>query len=49
MLPVTQGHGEIVGGHLYLIHDPALKRAWERDIPGNLALAEANWPAVLGQ
>ncbi|SEG12130.1 hypothetical protein SAMN05421751_11185 [Jhaorihella thermophila] len=39
----------IVGGHLYLIHDPALKRAWERDIPGNLALAEANWPAVLGQ
>ena len=38
---------EIVDGRLYLIHDPALKRVWERDVAGNLALAEANWPALL--
>ncbi len=37
----------IVGEQLYLIHDSALKRMWERDIPANIALAEANWPELL--
>lgn len=34
-------------GRLYLNASLRIRRRWERDIPGNIALAEANWPAVL--
>lgn len=38
---------KIVNGKLYLVHSFEMFRIWARDIPGNLALAEANWPMLL--
>jgi hypothetical protein len=35
-------------GRLYLNASLAVRRRWLRDIPGFVARAEANWPAVLG-
>ena len=26
-----------------------VRRQWERDVPGNISKAEANWPAVLAR
>jgi YHS domain-containing protein len=37
----------IVGGKLYLNYDATVQRRWEADIPGHIARANANWPAVL--
>ena len=34
-------------GKLYLNFSRRVQRRWERDIPGNIARGEANWPAVL--
>ena len=34
-------------GHLYLNYSRGVRRRWRRDIPGNISLAEGNWPAVL--
>jgi YHS domain-containing protein len=33
-------------GKLYLNWDAAVKKQWSEDIPGNLAISEANWPAI---
>ena len=38
---------KIVDGKLYLTHSPAVLAMWSRDIAGNLARSEANWPGVL--
>ena len=35
-------------GKLYLNFNQRIRRRWERDIPGNIAKGEANWPAALG-
>ncbi len=35
-------------GRLYLNASLDVRQRWLRDIPGNIAKAEANWPAVLG-
>jgi len=37
----------IVDDKLYLNFSTSVKRRWERDIPGHIAAANANWPAVL--
>lgn len=37
----------IVDGKLYLNFSSRVKRRWERDIPGNIAAGDANWPDVL--
>jgi YHS domain-containing protein len=37
----------IVDGRLYLNYSRSVQRTWERDIPGNIARARDNWPAVL--
>ena len=37
----------IVDGKLYLIYSKSVQVRWEQDIPGNIAKAAANWPAVL--
>ena len=34
-------------GKLYLNFSRRIQRRWERDIPGNVAKGEANWPDVL--
>jgi len=36
-------------GKLYLNYDKSVRAIWEKDIPGNVAKADANWPGVLGE
>lgn len=38
----------IVDDKLYLNYSTGVRRRWSRDIPGNIAAANANWPSVLG-
>jgi hypothetical protein len=40
---------QIVDGHLYLIYSKSVQMRWQQDVPGNIAKAEANWPAVLSK
>lgn len=37
----------IVDGKLYLNYSRSVQERWEKDIPGNIAKAEANWPQIL--
>lgn len=37
----------IVDDKLYLNYSRRIRRRWERDIPGNIAAGDANWPNVL--
>jgi YHS domain-containing protein len=37
----------IVDDKLYLNFSTGVRSRWERDIPGHIAAADANWPAVL--
>lgn len=37
----------IHGGKLYLNYDKKVRATWEKDIPGNVAKGDANWPGVL--
>lgn len=39
----------IVDGRLYLNFDGGVQQRWERDIPGNIRSANANWPTALGR
>jgi len=36
----------IVEGRLYLNYSLEIRRRWSQDIPGNIALADANWPRL---
>lgn len=38
---------KVVEGKLYLNYSLGVRERWEQDIPGNIAKAEGNWPAVL--
>lgn len=38
----------IYEGRLYLNASLRIRRRWERDIPGNVAQADVNWPGILG-
>ena len=38
----------IYDGKLYLNFSTGVRSRWERDIPGHIAAANANWPGVLG-
>ena len=37
----------IVGRKLYLNYDREVQQTWEKDVPGNIAKADKNWPTVL--
>jgi hypothetical protein len=37
----------LVDGKLYLNYSLGVRKTWEKDIPGNIRKADANWPAVL--
>lgn len=37
----------IVDGKLYLNYSNRIQRRWERDVPGFIAAADANWPTIL--
>lgn len=39
---------KIVDGRLYLNYNAEVGRTWEKDIPGHIVKANANWPRVLG-
>lgn len=39
----------IVDGKLYLNYDQNIQARWEKDIPGHIAQADRNWPAVAEQ
>ncbi len=39
----------VVGDRLYLNYDRAIGRRWESDVPGNVAKADVNWPALKGE
>lgn len=40
-------HWTIVDGRLYLNYNADVKATWSKDIAGNIAKADANWPKVL--
>lgn len=40
-------HWSVVDGKLYLNASQRVKGKWERDIPGYIRKADANWPGVL--
>jgi YHS domain-containing protein len=44
--PIDPAAWRIVEGRLYLNHDRRVQRRWERDIPGHIARADANWPGL---
>lgn len=33
---------------LYLNYSVNVRQVWSEDVPGNIALADANWPTILG-
>ena len=45
--PGSPMHWSIVDDKLYLNNNARVKADWERDIPGFIEAADANWPAVL--
>ncbi|GAB5439579.1 hypothetical protein TRM7615_00908 [Falsiruegeria mediterranea M17] len=38
---------QIVDDKLYLVHSSSIEKMWERDVQGNIAMAEDHWPQVL--
>jgi len=38
---------KIVGGRLYLNYSKDIQAKWEKDIPGNVAKADASWPKLV--
>lgn len=47
--PIDPTAWKIVDGKLYLNYDQRIQARWERDIPGNIARADSNWPQVAEQ
>ena len=47
LAPTIPEAWKIVDGKLYLNATKRIQRRWERDIPGFIAQANANWPAIL--
>jgi hypothetical protein len=39
----------VVGGKLYLNYDREVGKRWEKDIPGHIRSANANWPKLLAK
>ena len=47
--PIDPSAWKIVDGKLYLNYDKRVQKTWEKDIPGNIAKADRNWPGVLNK
>lgn len=45
--PIDPTAWKIVDGKLYLNYNADVQQKWAKDIPGNIAKADQNWPAVL--
>ena len=39
----------VVDGALYLNYSLSVQKRWEKDIPGNIAKADVNWPGLLDE
>jgi hypothetical protein len=46
LAPIDPAAWRIVEGRLYLNANARVQRRWERDIPGFIARAQANWPRL---
>jgi hypothetical protein len=46
--PIDPEAWNIVDGRLYLNYSPKVLHKWERDVPGNISRANANWPKLKG-
>jgi hypothetical protein len=46
--PIDPRAWRVVDGVLYLNYNASVQRDWEKDIPGNIAKAAANWPRLAG-
>jgi YHS domain-containing protein len=44
--PIDPAAWRIVEGRLYLNYDRSVQRRWERDMPGHIRRADANWPGL---
>jgi YHS domain-containing protein len=44
--PIDPSAWSIVDDRLYLNYDRRIQSRWERDIPGFIARADANWPGL---
>ena len=44
--PIDPEAWKIVDGKLYLNYDKRIQARWEKDIPGNIAKANENWPNI---
>ncbi len=47
LAPIDPNAWAIVNERLYLNFNSEIQTRWQRDIPGNIAKANTNWPAVL--
>lgn len=47
--PGDPEHWMVVEGKLYLNYDATVQAKWEKDIPGFIQKANANWPAILAK
>jgi YHS domain-containing protein len=47
LAPGDGRYWRIVDGRLYVNYDASVQRQWVRDIPGFIASADRNWPAIL--
>lgn len=47
--PGNPNNWRIVNGKLYLNYNDEIQARWERDIPGFIRSADANWPNVLNR
>jgi YHS domain-containing protein len=45
--PIDPTAWNVVEGKLYLNYDARIQARWSQDIPGHIARANGNWPAVL--
>jgi YHS domain-containing protein len=45
--PGDPRYWKLVSGKLYLNYNSDVQKKWEKDIPGFIAKADANWPKVL--
>lgn len=47
--PGNPQNWRIVDGRLFLNYNDEIQQRWERDIPGFIRRADANWPSVLSR
>ena len=48
LAPTVPEAWTVYQGRLYLNFSLRARELWRQDIPGNIAKADANWPAILG-